>query len=56
MLPEFKSQTEPLYPSELVQSYLFLDAAHKTGKNYFAFYNCKFIPFNLSYGVSVLTR
>ncbi|KAH8119256.1 ATP adenylyltransferase-domain-containing protein [Phellopilus nigrolimitatus] len=37
---DYKSQTSPLYPSELVQVYLLLDAARKTGNNFFAFYNC----------------
>jgi len=37
---EFKSQTSPLDPSDLVQAYLLLRAAHKTGKHIFAFYNC----------------
>lgn len=37
---EFKSQSSPLMPSDLVQTYLVLSAARKTGKKYLAFYNC----------------
>ncbi|PPQ98785.1 hypothetical protein CVT24_003343, partial [Panaeolus cyanescens] len=37
---EFKSQASPLSPTELLQAYLFLSAARKLGKQYFAFYNC----------------
>ncbi|TFK44348.1 ATP adenylyltransferase-domain-containing protein [Crucibulum laeve] len=37
---EFKSQASPLMPSELLQSYLIIDAARKAGKPVFAFYNC----------------
>ncbi|KAH9061312.1 HIT-like domain-containing protein [Lactarius vividus] len=37
---EFQSQTSPLEPSDLVQAYLLLRAAHKAGKHLFAFYNC----------------
>src|SRR5258708_22241793 len=37
---EFQSQTSPLDPSDLVQAYLLLRAAHKAGKHIFAFYNC----------------
>ncbi|KAF5321575.1 hypothetical protein D9619_001543 [Psilocybe cf. subviscida] len=37
---DFKSQGSPLMPSELVQTYLLLSAARKTGKKFFAFYNC----------------
>ncbi|KAI5123679.1 hypothetical protein M0805_001707 [Coniferiporia weirii] len=37
---DFKSQAAPLYPSELVQTYLLIDAARKAGKTLFAFYNC----------------
>jgi len=37
---EFQSQTSPLDPSDLVQAYLLLRAAHKAGKHLFAFYNC----------------
>jgi len=37
---EFKSQASPLLPSELVQTYLLLSAARKSGKKFLAFYNC----------------
>ncbi|KAH9176350.1 hypothetical protein EDB89DRAFT_2126767 [Lactarius sanguifluus] len=37
---EFQSQTSPLEPSDLVQAYLLLRAAHKAGNHLFAFYNC----------------
>ena len=37
---EFQSQTSPLLPADLVQVYLFLVAAKKAGRNFFAFYNC----------------
>ncbi|KAI0762132.1 HIT-like protein [Trametes elegans] len=37
---EFQSQTSPLMPPDLVQAYLFLLAAKKTGRKFFAFYNC----------------
>ncbi|KZT72235.1 hypothetical protein DAEQUDRAFT_755402 [Daedalea quercina L-15889] len=37
---EFQSQTAPLLPSDLVQTYLFLLAAQRAGRRYFAFYNC----------------
>ncbi|CAA7261732.1 unnamed protein product [Cyclocybe aegerita] len=37
---DFRSQASPLMPSELVQTYLFLLAARKLGKQFFAFYNC----------------
>ncbi|KAG5647029.1 hypothetical protein DXG03_001399 [Asterophora parasitica] len=37
---EFRSQSSPLLPSDLVQAYLLLVAARKAGKHYFAFYNC----------------
>ncbi|KAL5507168.1 APA2 [Sanghuangporus vaninii] len=37
---EYKSQTSPLFPVELVQTYLLLDAARRAGKDFFAFYNC----------------
>ncbi|KAF5380465.1 hypothetical protein D9615_004622 [Tricholomella constricta] len=37
---EFQSQSSPLMPSDLVQAYLLLVAARKSGKRYFAFYNC----------------
>ncbi|RDB24926.1 Diadenosine 5',5'''-P1,P4-tetraphosphate phosphorylase 2 [Hypsizygus marmoreus] len=37
---EFRSQSSPLMPSELVQAYLLLAAARKSGRNFFAFYNC----------------
>ncbi|KAF9010571.1 ATP adenylyltransferase-domain-containing protein [Cyathus striatus] len=37
---EFKSQSSPLMPSELLQTYLILQAARRTGKSFFAFYNC----------------
>ncbi|KAL5528319.1 APA2 [Sanghuangporus sanghuang] len=36
----YKSQTGPLFPAELVQTYLLLDAARRAGKDFFAFYNC----------------
>ncbi|KAL5523889.1 hypothetical protein ACEPAG_8062 [Sanghuangporus baumii] len=37
---EYKSQASPLFPGELVQTYLLLDAARRVGKDFFAFYNC----------------
>ncbi|KAI0062878.1 ATP adenylyltransferase [Artomyces pyxidatus] len=37
---EFQSQSSPLHPGDLVQAYLVLRAARKTGKPMFAFYNC----------------
>ncbi|KAI9450350.1 hypothetical protein F5148DRAFT_1301205 [Russula earlei] len=37
---EFQSQTSPLRPSDLVQTYLLLRAARDAGKHLFAFYNC----------------
>ncbi|KAH9979160.1 hypothetical protein BJV74DRAFT_780499 [Russula compacta] len=37
---EFESQTSPLRPSDLVQTYLLLRAARAAGKHLFAFYNC----------------
>ncbi|KAI0746049.1 HIT-like protein [Earliella scabrosa] len=37
---EFQSQTSPLLPADLVQVYLFLRAAKKAGRRFFAFYNC----------------
>ncbi|KAH9047834.1 HIT-like domain-containing protein [Lactarius hengduanensis] len=37
---EFQSQSSPLEPSDLVQAYLLLRAAHKAGNHLFAFYNC----------------
>jgi len=37
---EFQSQTSPLSPSDLVQTYLLLRAAREAGKHLFAFYNC----------------
>ncbi|KAF8197845.1 ATP adenylyltransferase-domain-containing protein [Pholiota molesta] len=37
---EFKPQTSPLSPSELVQAYSILSAARKGGRRFFAFYNC----------------
>jgi len=37
---DFQSQSTPLTPCDLVQAYLLLDAARKTGGSYFAFYNC----------------
>jgi hypothetical protein len=37
---EFQSQTSPLRPSDLVQTYLLLRAAREAGKHLFAFYNC----------------
>jgi len=37
---EYKPQSSPLMPSELVQTYLLLSAARKSGKKFFAFYNC----------------
>lgn len=40
-IEEFKSQAAPLYPNELTQAYLLLQAAHKAGRKFFAFYNCK---------------
>ncbi|KAH9935653.1 HIT-like protein [Fomitopsis serialis] len=37
---EYQSQTSPLLPPDLVQTYLLLLAAQRTGRRYFAFYNC----------------
>ncbi|KAI0821707.1 ATP adenylyltransferase-domain-containing protein [Trametes gibbosa] len=37
---EFRSQTAPLIPPDLVQAYLFLIAAQKAGRRFFVFYNC----------------
>ncbi|KAG5720290.1 5',5'''-P-1,P-4-tetraphosphate phosphorylase 2 [Termitomyces sp. T112] len=37
---EFQSQTSPLMPPDLVQTYFLLAEARKLGKQYFAFYNC----------------
>ncbi|OSC97448.1 HIT-like protein [Trametes coccinea BRFM310] len=37
---DFQSQTSPLMPPDLVQAYLFLVAAKKAGRTFFAFYNC----------------
>jgi len=37
---EFRSQTSPLVPPELVQTYLLLSAACKLGQKFFAFFNC----------------
>jgi len=37
---EFQSQSTPLFPCDLVQAYLLLDAARKAGYNMLAFYNC----------------
>ncbi|PSS38047.1 hypothetical protein PHLCEN_2v132 [Hermanssonia centrifuga] len=37
---EFHSQTSPLMPPDLVQTYLLLVAAHNAGRRFFAFYNC----------------
>jgi len=37
---EYRSQTSPLLPPDLVTAYSLLVAARKTGQNYFAFYNC----------------
>ncbi|KAF8650435.1 hypothetical protein AX16_005238 [Volvariella volvacea WC 439] len=37
---EFKSQTSPLTPADLVQTYQFLVAAQRAGRHFFAFYNC----------------
>lgn len=37
---EFKSQTSPLLPSELVQAYTLISTASRAGKHFFAFYNC----------------
>ncbi|TRM69493.1 HIT-like domain-containing protein [Schizophyllum amplum] len=37
---KFQSQSSPLMPPELAQAYKLLDAAHRTGQNMFAFYNC----------------
>ncbi|KAF8973074.1 ATP adenylyltransferase-domain-containing protein [Flammula alnicola] len=68
---EFKSQASPLMPSELVQAYLLLCAARKSGKKFFAFYNCgdnsgasqahkhlQFIPLDTEDGppIEILTR
>ncbi|KAI0793174.1 HIT-like domain-containing protein [Abortiporus biennis] len=37
---EFQSQTAPLLPPDLVQTYRLLLAARDAGRNFFAFYNC----------------
>ncbi|KAF8070670.1 ATP adenylyltransferase-domain-containing protein [Lyophyllum atratum] len=37
---EFQLQSSPLLPSDLVQAYMMLIAAQKTGQRFFAFYNC----------------
>ncbi|TFK83200.1 HIT-like protein [Polyporus arcularius HHB13444] len=37
---DFQSQTSPLLPADLVQVYLFLQAARAVGRKFFAFYNC----------------
>ncbi|CAL1707231.1 unnamed protein product [Somion occarium] len=37
---EFHSQTAPLLPSDLVQTYKLLLAARDAGRKFFAFYNC----------------
>ncbi|KAF9478822.1 ATP adenylyltransferase [Pholiota conissans] len=37
---EYKPQTSPLLPSELVQAYSLLLAARESGQRFFAFYNC----------------
>jgi len=37
---DLQSQSSPLMPSDLIQSYLLLVAAKKTGQNLLAFYNC----------------
>ncbi|TDL26199.1 hypothetical protein BD410DRAFT_813168 [Rickenella mellea] len=37
---ELKSQASPLFPCDLVQTYLLLLAARKAGQSFFAFYNC----------------
>jgi len=37
---EYQSQTSPLTPDDLLNSYKLLIAARKARKNVFAFYNC----------------
>ncbi|PCH43417.1 ATP adenylyltransferase [Wolfiporia cocos MD-104 SS10] len=37
---EYQSQTSPLLPQDLVQVYSLLAAAQRSGKRFFAFYNC----------------
>ncbi|EMD37578.1 hypothetical protein CERSUDRAFT_114219 [Gelatoporia subvermispora B] len=37
---DFQSQTAPLLPPDLLQTYLLLEAARKAGRKFFAFYNC----------------
>ncbi|OBZ70999.1 5',5'''-P-1,P-4-tetraphosphate phosphorylase 2 [Grifola frondosa] len=37
---DYQSQTSPLLPPDLVQTYSLLFAAQKTGRQFFAFYNC----------------
>jgi len=37
---EFQSQSSPLLPSDLLQTYSLLAAARQTGDNFFAFFNC----------------
>jgi ATP adenylyltransferase/5',5'''-P-1,P-4-tetraphosphate phosphorylase II len=41
---DFQSQSSPLMPSDLVQTYMLLIAAKKAGKNILAFYNCMRLP------------
>ncbi|KAJ3489038.1 hypothetical protein NLI96_g2403 [Meripilus lineatus] len=38
--PEFQSQSSPLFPPDLVQTYQLLLAARAAGRKFFAFYNC----------------
>ncbi|KAF8497653.1 ATP adenylyltransferase-domain-containing protein [Gautieria morchelliformis] len=37
---EFQSQSSPLFPPDLLQAYLLLLAARRSGQNYFTFFNC----------------
>ena len=37
---EFRSQTSPLMPPDLVNAYSLVAAGYKARKNIFAFYNC----------------
>jgi ATP adenylyltransferase len=36
----YQSQQSPLFPSDLLQAYDLLDAARRTGRPFFGFYNC----------------
>jgi sulfate adenylyltransferase (ADP) / ATP adenylyltransferase len=40
-IKEFQPQTSPLFPEDLVQTYLLLLAARQANKRLIAFYNCE---------------